>query len=74
VLSVRQVATRLGISASLVYALCSAGLIRHTRHGRPGKRGCIRIEDAALEEYRAACKGEGQRAAAPLVLKHVTVS
>lgn len=51
-LSVRLAAAKLGVSPSLVYALCRAGVIPHARHGRPGKRGTIRIDEAALEEYR----------------------
>ena len=65
--SVKQAAERLGISESLIYALCRLGVISHTRHGRPGKRGCIRIEEAALESYREGCKG----AQAPLPLTHI---
>lgn len=51
-LSVKVVAERLGVSPGLVYALCAAGAIKHSRHGRPGSRGCIRIEEAAVDEYR----------------------
>jgi len=73
-LTVKQAAVRLGVSPSLVYALCGTGVIPHTRHGRPGKRGCIRIEEAALESYRQSCKGEGRHTAAPLRLRHITVN
>ena len=62
-LTVKQAAGRLGISPSLVYALCAAGALPHARHGRPGRRGCIRIDEAALEAYRRSCKGEGRQAA-----------
>ncbi len=54
--TVRETAARLGISPSLVYALCQAGVIRHSRHGRPGKRGTIRIPQEAIEEYIASCR------------------
>jgi excisionase family DNA binding protein len=70
-LTVRQAADRLGISPSLVYALCREGVIAHTRHGRPGKRGCIRIGEAALEAYRKGCEG-GERLPAPLPFRHVS--
>jgi excisionase family DNA binding protein len=53
-LTVKEAAGRLGISLSLVYELCKVGLIRCTRHGRPGKRGCIRIAEADLHAYLAA--------------------
>ena len=49
-LTVKQAAELLGISPSLVYALIAARQIRHERYGLG--RGCIRIELAAVEEYR----------------------
>ena len=57
-MTIRQVAERIGISLGLVYSLCQLGVIRHTRHGRPGSRGCIRISEEALAEYLAACERE----------------
>jgi excisionase family DNA binding protein len=69
-MTVKEAAQRIGISASLVYGLCSLGLIRHSRHGRPGRRGTIRISVEAIAEYMAACEKER-----PLVdegpLKHI---
>lgn len=65
-LTVKQFAERLGVSPSLIYALCRAGVIGHLRHGRPGKRGCIRIEEAALASYCEASKGAGRTIAPPL--------
>src|SRR4051812_13449798 len=62
--TVKQAAERTGISASLLYELCAAGLIRHTRHGRPGSRGTIRISEEALAEHLKACE-QGRREAAP---------
>lgn len=73
-MNVKEFAARLGISTSLVYALCDAGVIAHTRHGRPGKRGCIRIDEAEADRYREACKGEGRNRPAPLTLKHLKLS
>jgi excisionase family DNA binding protein len=49
-LSVNEAAKRLGISPSLVYALCAAKRLRHERYGMG--RGKIRIPEAALDEYR----------------------
>lgn len=48
-LTVREAAERLGLSVSLVYALCAAKRIRHERHGI--RRGTIRITEEAIEEY-----------------------
>ena len=61
-----QVADLLGVSRSLVYALCKSGVIAHARHGRPGKRGCIRITEAEVERYRASCQVEAGPALTPL--------
>jgi excisionase family DNA binding protein len=73
VLTVKQAAARLAISTSLVYALCAEGAIRHTRHGRPGKRGCIRITAESVEEYLALSNGKGRLITVPIPLKHLTV-
>lgn len=72
--TVKQAAGKLGISASLVYGLCAAGKIRHERHGLG--RGCIRIPEDALEEYRkrATVTGAGSGSAPPPVrvkLSHI---
>jgi excisionase family DNA binding protein len=72
-LSVKQAAERAGVSDSLVYAWCRDGGLRHSRFGRPGRRGCIRIAPADLEHYLADCISDGTAANAPLVLKHVSV-
>jgi excisionase family DNA binding protein len=75
VLDARQAARKAGVSRSLVYAWCRAGGLRHYRCGRTGKRGCIRIAEADLEAFLAACKREGgPPAAAPLPLKHISVN
>ncbi len=50
-MTVAQAAEKIGISPSLVYELVRLGVIRHSRHGRPGKRGCIRIAEDAVSEY-----------------------
>ena len=57
-MTVKQAAERIGISISLVYILCHEGMIRHTRHGRTGKRGTIRISEEAAREYQASCEME----------------
>lgn len=55
-MTVKQAAASLGLSMSLVYELCREGLIRHSRHGKPGKRGTIRISPEALDAYRTGCE------------------
>jgi excisionase family DNA binding protein len=69
-MTVAEAAEKIGISASLVYELCRLGVIRHSRHGRPGKRGCIRISDEAVADYLV----EAERLGSPLEegpLKHL---
>lgn len=56
--TVTEAAERIGISASLVYELCRLGVIRHSRHGRPGKRGCVRIAEDAIAEYLTQAEQE----------------
>ena len=53
-MTVKDAADKLEISASLVYELCRMGIISHTRYGRPGSRGCIRISEEALAAYKSA--------------------
>jgi excisionase family DNA binding protein len=69
-MTVREVASELGVSASLVYGLCAAGRIRHERHGLG--RGTIRIPRDALDEYRKAAEA---KPAAPAAgeLRHITL-
>jgi excisionase family DNA binding protein len=66
--SVKEAAAELGLSGSLVYALCSRRKIRHERHGIG--RGKILIPEDALDEYRQrstvpAARGEGAEALPP---------
>jgi excisionase family DNA binding protein len=65
--TVKQAAKEIGISASLVYGLCTAGKIRHERHGLG--RGTIRIPREALDEYRRNSTVSGTDAAEPAVLR-----
>ena len=48
-LTIKQTSEKLNVSASLVYALCTSGLIDHHRCGLG--RGTIRIDEAALQVY-----------------------
>jgi excisionase family DNA binding protein len=57
-MTVKDAARRLGLSPSLIYSLCAFGAIKHTRHGRPGKRGTIRISEEAIAQYQASCRVE----------------
>jgi excisionase family DNA binding protein len=49
-LTVKGAAARLGVSPTLIYALCARKLLRHERHGFD--RGKILIPEDALDEYR----------------------
>jgi excisionase family DNA binding protein len=55
-LTVAQAALRACVSESLVYAWCSEGTLPHTRVGRKGKRGNIRITIEDLDGVMAAFK------------------
>lgn len=66
-LTVQEAADHLGVSASLVYALCSKGRLRHARHGLG--RGTIRIPPEALEEY---LRGSEVKPDAPAGLRYIT--
>jgi excisionase family DNA binding protein len=48
-LTVKQAATRVGVSPSLIYAWCQEQRLAHYRLGREGKRGQIRINEADLD-------------------------
>ncbi|MBA4067167.1 MAG: hypothetical protein C0501_26375 [Isosphaera sp.] len=51
-MTVKEAALHATVSESLIYAWCADGTLRHTRVGRKGRRGHIRIAredlDAAL--------------------------
>jgi excisionase family DNA binding protein len=49
--TVKQAAERLGVSESLVYALCANRMLRHVRVGI--RRGRIQIPPDAVDEYLA---------------------
>lgn len=68
-LTVKQAAEKIGVSAGLVYGLCAAGKIRHERFGLG--RGTIRIPDEAMDEFRQSCVQTGAERLAPLPLKHL---
>lgn len=72
-MTVKQAAARLGLSSSLVYSLCAFNVIRHTRHGRPGKRGTIRISEEAIAEYQEQCRVERSIPSAPPRFKHINL-
>jgi excisionase family DNA binding protein len=58
-LTVREAAAKARISQSLLYDLCAKGLLPHIRIGRPGKRGCVRIDSVELEAFLQGCRVEG---------------
>jgi excisionase family DNA binding protein len=73
-LTVKQVAERLRISASLVYSWCEDHLLPHYRMGGKGKRGKILIEEDALNAFLQSRKVEvGSSDSLPLDLKHITL-
>jgi excisionase family DNA binding protein len=73
-LTVKQVAERLRISASLVYSWCEDQILPHYRMGGKGKRGKILIEEPALDAFLQSRKVDGKRVdASSLGLKHITL-
>jgi excisionase family DNA binding protein len=54
VLTVKQIAERLSLSASQVYALCATGRLPHHRMGN-GK-GAIRVSEEQLAEFLEATR------------------
>jgi excisionase family DNA binding protein len=74
-LTVKEAAGRLRVSAATVYALVARKLLRHERIGTG--RGAIRIPEDAVEEYRkrrtveAGTNGGGPK---PAPARHRTVA
>lgn len=78
-LTVRDVAVRLRVSQSCVYALVQQGRIASHRIG--GGRGVVRISEADLQRYLTACRAaeaeshephyEAPRRAPRVELKHL---
>jgi excisionase family DNA binding protein len=64
-LTVAEAARRAGVSESLVYAWCADGTLPHTRVGRKGKRGHIRITVEDLDGVLASFKVGGRAAPPP---------
>jgi excisionase family DNA binding protein len=73
-LTVKQVATRLRISPSLVYSWCDDHILPHYRMGGKGRRGKILIEEAVLDAFLQSRKVEGKPVdASSLGLKHISL-
>jgi excisionase family DNA binding protein len=72
-LTVNQASERLGVSQTLVYALCSARKLRHVRVGLG--RGRVMIPEEAIEEYLRArmVTAQERRDEPPPPLKHITL-
>ena len=77
-LSVNEVAERLGVSSAIVYGLCAQRRLRHERHGLG--RGTIRIPEDALENYRMSVTVDAKREAVflppprKIKFKHLSLS
>jgi excisionase family DNA binding protein len=83
-LTVKQVAAQLGISAGLVYAWVETGMLACCRFGRKGRRGAIRITEADLaawieslktQKEQPAVKPTAPKCSAPKpIFKHLKIS
>lgn len=63
-LTVKKAAAHASVSVSLIYGWCSDGSLAHTRVGRRGKRGHIRIAIEDLKALLASLKVSTQTASA----------
>lgn len=64
-LKVKEAAAKANLSPGLIYELCALNILPHIRVGRPGTRGCIRIEEADLDAFLASLKREGRQPEPP---------
>ena len=72
-LTPKSAAERLGVSLSLIYQLCSQGLLPHFRFGGKGRRGSLRINEADLHAYVEQCRREASASAPLLSLQHINL-
>ena len=70
-LTPKEAAARIGVSDSLIYEWCTAGLLPHYRFGKPGRRGKILIDDTELNTFLASCRHEIRPQAQVRQLKHI---
>ena len=73
-LTPKQVAERIGVSASLIYEWCGDNLLPHYRFDRKGKRGRIMIDEKDLEAFLASCRQEARPQGEPPPLKHIKLA
>jgi len=59
-MTVKEAAGRAAVSEALIYAWCADGTLPHTRVGRRGKRGHIRIAAEDLDGVLAAFRVGGR--------------
>jgi excisionase family DNA binding protein len=72
-LTPKQAAARIGVSDSLIYEWCAAGLLPHYRFGKPGRRGKILINDAEFEDFLLARRQEVRPQGEIPPLKHIKI-
>jgi len=70
-LTVKQVAEKVGVSESLVYEWCNDGLLPHYRFGKPGRRGKIMVDPDELDGFIASCRHEAKTPGPVQSLKHL---
>lgn len=69
-LTPKQAAKQVGVSAALVYQWCKDGLLEHFRFGAKGKRGKVMIDLASLERFIESCR----QAPKPVGLRHISLT
>lgn len=70
-LTPKQAAVKIGVSDSLIYEWCSAGLLPHYRFGTPGRRGKVLIDEAELDAFVTAHRQEARPQVQTPPLKHI---
>jgi excisionase family DNA binding protein len=70
-LTIKQAASRAGVSASLMYQWCQERRLTHYRVGGQGRRGKILIDPQDLDSFLASLKVEAGAAEEDGPLRHL---
>lgn len=65
-LTAKELARRLGVSRSLIYALAGSGAIPYVRIGKPGRRGVLRFRPEDVDGFVERMKAKPAEEPPPL--------